>query len=491
MRSSIKIKWTLFIVLLLAISIIFTGFFMLKGISYNQRIYYEEFLQENSKNANLYIRESYISSDSDNFEEYYVTEAENLMLNLKRIINLPIALYDIEGQVLCRGDNISIDRKPPDIITNALKDQSIYERHGDKIVYLAPIYDFNKQIGVLEILYNTTRESILYRDIKLLFYRIGIISISIASLVGIIYFSKIAVNILKLKYSVEAIKQEDYDSIVKLDSNDELESLSLGISSMAKTIKKNVQDITTEKEKLELAIKKLEKLERQQKEFIGNITHEFKTPLTVLKAQIDLISMYRDDEEMCCRSKLIAEKELKRLDNMVENILSLSRVEKYEFEFKKDKINTKKLLKDICMRMEGKASKFGIKIIENLQDAYIFIDTESFMQIFINIIDNAIKYNLRNGRIYVRSYITENDNYIQVEDTGIGIEKEYRDKIFEPFYIVDKNRTKDFSGTGLGLSLVKRLVESQGGKIRLVDTKKTTCFEIIFPLYNGEREFTL
>ncbi|WP_353095503.1 HAMP domain-containing sensor histidine kinase [Tissierella praeacuta] len=484
MRFSIKIKWTLFIVLLLIISIMLTGFFMLRGVSYNQRGYYEELLQENSKNANLYIRESYISSDSNNFEEYYVREAENLMLNLKRIINLPITLYDMEGQILCRGDNIFIDRKPPDIMINALKDQSIYEKNGDKIVYLAPIYDFNKQIGVLEIMYNTTRESILYRDIKLLFYRIGIMFISLASLVGIMYFSKIAGNILKLRYSVEAIEKENYDSIVKLESGDELESLSLGIFSMARTIKQNVEDITIEKEKLELAIKKLGKLEKQQKEFIGNITHEFKTPLTVLKAQIDLMSMYKDDEEMCCRSKLIAEKELKRLDNMVENILSLSKVEKYSFEFKKNKVNTKKLLEDICMRMEGKASKFGIEIMDNLQDAYIFIDTESFMQIFINIIDNAIKYNLRDGRIYVRNYIKEYNNYIEVEDTGIGIEKEHRDKIFEPFYTVDKNRSKDFSGTGLGLSLVKSLVESQGGKIRLMDTKKTTCFEIVFPICN-------
>ncbi len=329
---------------------------------------------------------------------------------------------------------------------------------------------------------------VFYKDIKLLFYKISIVSICIASLIGIVYFSKIAENISRLKYSVEAIEQGDYDSIAKLDSQDELGDLREGIFFMAKTIKQNIEDITTEKEKLELAVKKLQKLEKQQKEFIGNITHEFKTPLTVLKAQIDLISLYKDDEEMACRSKKIAEKELKRLDAMVENILSLSRVEKYDFEFKREKINTKKLLKDIYMRMEGKASKFGIKIIENLQDAYIFIDAESFMQIFINLIDNAIKYNVRNGQIYIRSYIKEGKNHIQIEDTGIGIPKEHREKIFEPFYTVDKNRSKNFSGTGIGLSLVNNLVKNQSGTIRLVDTKKSTCFEIVFPLYNEERK---
>lgn len=461
---------------------------MLKGVLANQKAYYEELLRENSKIANLYIRETYISSDSDNFEEFYLREAENLVLNLKRIIHLPIAMYDMEGQILFSGGNISVDRQPPNIMIDALKDQCVYEEYGNEIVYLAPIYDFDKQIGVIKITYSAERESIFYKDIKLLFYKISIVSICIASLIGIVYFSKIAENISRLKYSVEAIEQGDYDSIVKLDSQDELGDLREGVFFMAKTIKQNIEDITTEKEKLELAVKKLQKLEKQQKEFIGNITHEFKTPLTVLKAQIDLISLYRDDEDMACRSKKIAEKELKRLDAMVENILSLSRVEKYDFEFKREKINTKKLLKDICLRMEGKASKFGIKIIENLQDAYIFIDAESFMQIFINLIDNAIKYNVRNGQIYIRSYIKEDKNHIQIEDTGIGIPKEHRQKIFEPFYTVDKNRSKNFSGTGIGLSLVKNLVENQSGTISLVDTKKSTCFEIVFPLYNEERK---
>ncbi|QUH19521.1 hypothetical protein [Alkaliphilus sp. B6464] len=182
-------------------------------------------------------------------------------------------------------------------------EQSVYEKYGSNIVYLAPIYDFNKQIGAIKITYSAERENIFYKDIKLLFYKISRVSICIASLIGILYFSKIAEDISRLKYSVEAIEQGDYDSIMKLDSQDELGDLRERIFFVAKTIKQNIEDITTEKEKLELAIKKLQKLEKQQKEFIGNITHEFKTPLTVLKAQIDLISLYRDDEEMACRSK--------------------------------------------------------------------------------------------------------------------------------------------------------------------------------------------
>lgn len=484
MKFSIKTKWTLFIVLLLIINITFTSFFILKGVLENQKEYYEELLKEHSKNTNLYIRESFISSDFDNFEEFYVSESENLLLSLKRMIALPIAIYNKDGEILCSGDNIIKDRQPLDIMKKALKGQCIYEKKGNQIIYLAPIYDFDNQIGVIKIRYMAEREELFFENIKALFYKIGIMSIIFASLIGILYFSKIVDKILKLKNSVQAIEQGDYDSIEKLDSQDELGNLSDGICFMATTIKQNIEDITNEKEKLELAINKLEKLEKQQKEFIGNITHEFKTPLTILKAQLDLISMYKDDEDMAKNARIIAEKELKRLNGMIEKTLALSKVEKFDFEFKKEKINSKLFLEDISMRMKGKASKYEIEIKEDLQDAIIFIDAESFMQIFINLIDNAIKYNVRNGKIYIRSFLKEDKNYIQIEDTGIGISKEDREKIFEPFYTVDKTRARGFSGTGLGLPLVRSLVKNQSGTIRLLENEKTTCFEIVFPLHN-------
>ena len=104
------------------------------------------------------------------------------------------------------------------------------------------------------------------------------------------------------------------------------------------------------------------------------------------------------------RAKIIADKELIRMDSMIQNILYLSRIEKYDFDFEKEIINVKDILEEICNRMEAKANKFDISIIKDLEDIKITIDKESFMQIFINLIDNSIKYNKNQGKIYVRAF---------------------------------------------------------------------------------------
>jgi signal transduction histidine kinase len=457
---------------------------MLRGIEKNQRDAYEAFLKDNSKTANLYIREKFLSSEEKDFEKFYSENAEGLVLDLGKILDLSIALYDRKGKKIGSIHNDVEDEKKLKIMDKALHNKIVYEKNGQKIVYLAPMYDFEKQIGVLKFEYYTQKERNFYEDMKKLFFQVGTTSILMTYLMAHLYFSKVVHNILNLKKSVKEIEKGNYEDVMILDEKDEFGDLSRGIYFMSSKIKENIHEINDEKEKLQLAVEKLQSLEKQQKEFIGDITHEFKTPLTIIKAQIDLMTLYKDDEDMIGKSKEIAEKELKRLDSMVENILYLSKLEKYDFELKKEKICTKKLLMDICHRMGGKASKFGIEMITDLQEAYIFMDAESFMQIFINLIDNGIKYNVNGGKIYIRSYVKNDKNYIEIEDTGIGIPNEHRRKIFEPFYTVDKNRSKKFSGTGLGLSLVNKLVKRQKGTIRLLDFKERTLFEVVFPIYN-------
>ncbi|QZY54953.1 HAMP domain-containing sensor histidine kinase [Crassaminicella profunda] len=484
MKTSIKVKWTIFIILLLIFNLSIISFFMLRGIEKNQRQSYEALLKDNSKTANLYIRERFLSSDEKDFQKFYVKNAESLVLDLGRILDLSIVFYDMAGKQIGSVHNDVGDKKKLKIMTDAIHNKIVYEKNGQKIIYLAPVYDFEKQIGVLRFEYYTQKERNFYEDIKKLFFEVGIASIVITYLLARFYFSKVVNNILAFKKSVKEIEKGDYESVKILDEKDEFGDLSRGIYFMSNKIKENIEQINIEKEKLQLAVEKLQSLEKQQKEFIGNITHEFKTPLTVIKAQIDLMSLYKDDDDMVCKSKEIAEKELKRVDSMIENTLYLSRLEKYDFELQKEKVDTKKLLMDICRRMGGKASKFGIEMVQDLQKAYVLIDAESFMQIFINLIDNGIKYNVNGGKIYIRSYIKDNKNCIEIEDTGIGIPLEHRRKIFEPFYTVDKNRSKKFSGTGLGLSLVNKLLKRQKGEIRLLDDKEGTCFEVSFPIYN-------
>ena len=141
------------------------------------------------------------------------------------------------------------------------------------------------------------------------------------------------------------------------------------------------------------------------------------------------------------------------------------------------------MIEDVCNRIKGKAQKFNISLEIKLIDAVILGDKESLMHIFINLIDNAIKYNVPEGKISIINYIEEERVCIEICDTGIDIPKEDREKVFDSFYTVDKNRSKENSGTGLGLSIVKELVEKQRGTISVIDKKsKGTNILVSFPV---------
>lgn len=238
-----------------------------------------------------------------------------------------------------------------------------------------------------------------------------------------------------------------------------------------------------EKRKLEFAISKLQSLEQQQKQFIGNISHEFKTPLTSIKAYVDLLDMYRDDPQLMEDGVQNIRKETNRLHEMVDKILKLSALEKYDFEQRPEQVELKRLLEDICDRMKGKAAKFDLTLHTNIKEAVVWADRESLIHIFINLIDNAIKYNEPGGKVEVTSYTLENSIIVDVANTGIGIPPEAEEKLFQPFFTVNKDRSRLSGGTGLGLALAKDLTEKQKGVIKLHHSdSKWTIFKVSFPL---------
>jgi signal transduction histidine kinase len=269
-----------------------------------------------------------------------------------------------------------------------------------------------------------------------------------------------------------------------LKRSDELGKLSQGIYSMSNRIEENVKNMQHEQTKLNLAVVKLRKLEAQQKTFIGNITHEFKTPLSVILAYMDLLEMYEEDLSLMQDARENVKKEAQRLYDMVEKVLHLASFERYDFELQQEKLESKEILEELCERMRGKAQKFDVSITTDLQQAALWIDKESMYLIFINLLDNAIKYNVSQGSIYLSSELKKERLSIFMKDTGIGIPQKSLNKIFDPFYIISKDRSKLSGGTGLGLALVKQLVEKQQGTIAISSTNEQgTEVLLSFPLY--------
>lgn len=470
MKISIKVKFSIFLAIILLFTVSILSVLVLRGIKTNQMKEYEIYLANQVKIANNYINQM----DNEN--------PQKLKSQLDLVQKLDSTIYDMNGNQLTQ-DNAIINNKfnKKDIVNTALKDQIAYKVIDEYIQYAAPIYKDNKQIGVIGIDYNIKKGIDFYNDIKLLFIKIGTITFIFSFIVVYFYFDRFSKSIIKLKKDTMHIKSGDYDKVTVIKRNDELGELSDGIFYMSTQIEVNINKIKHEKEKLQLVLEKLKEIEKQQKNFIGNITHEFKTPLTVIKTYMDLIDIYPDDEKLINDAKVNITKETQRLCEMVEKILHLSSMQKYNFEINCEEVDVKNILDEICIRMQGKVKKFNLELITNLQSGIILGDKENLIHIFINLIDNAIKYNKYDGKIFVNSYTKGNKVAIEIADTGIGIPIDEMDKIFEPFYTISKDRSREHGSTGIGLSLVKELVEKQNGSIMLLKDKKETTFLIKFP----------
>jgi signal transduction histidine kinase len=483
MKLSIKVKSSLFLAMLLIGTVIVLSILVLQGIKQNQQKQTEETLARQSKLANVYVKQVYLSQTSENPQDFFKRYGREIARQIGIISSLHVTIFNMSGKVA--GDSLPLEstRDVGDTLSYALKGKIAYQESGETLSYFAPIYNANNQIGVVQFDYSLINNQKFYDNTIKLFIKIGLITTILSFIIGYFFFNSLVMSILKLRKVTEEIKLGNYPDRPTLSRKDELGYLSQAIFYMSNEIQNNIKGIQQEKENLQLAVEKLKVLEKQQKQFIGSITHEFKTPLTVIRAYIDLLDMYSDDPKLLKEAISNIGKESLRLYDMVEKILKLAELEKYDFEIVKEKVDVYPLLEDICLRMKGKMTKFGLSIRTNFEHATILIDKESFTLIIMNLLDNAIKYNKTNGEINVSNRIENNCLVINISDTGIGISSELVDKIFEPFFTVNKDRSRQSGGSGLGLALTKDLIEKQNGTIRVESIEGSgSNFIITFPI---------
>lgn len=484
MTISIKYKSILFLALLLLVAVGAPSYLVLQGIAENQQQGYESQLAQQTQIANLYIRQDYAKTTKIEIEPYMKSSGYELGRQIGQMTGTQVVIYDMKGQEIGNSSPGLSNVDVKDALPYALQNKTTYQISGQSLYYLSPIIISSEQVGIVQFYYSLEEESKFYNTIKGLFISVGSIIFILSFILGYMYFGRITNIIVGLKLAVENVKLGKYKEIPELQRKDELGDLRQGIYYMSSQIEQSMEAMTEEQQKLTLAVEKLKALEQQQRQFIGNVTHEFKTPLTVIKAYVDLMEMYPDDEKLVRDAKENIGKETGRLYDMVDKTLQLAVLEKYEFELEMQVIAVDELLNEICSRMEGKVQKQGLHLYVDTKPAFVYADRESLFQVFINLIDNAIKYNNPKGKIYVKSYMKDDLVCIEIQDTGIGIPEDSRELVFEPFYTVDKTRSRQFGGTGLGLALVKQLVEKQRGSIAIADTiEPGTTFIIKLPLY--------
>jgi two-component system, OmpR family, phosphate regulon sensor histidine kinase PhoR len=231
-------------------------------------------------------------------------------------------------------------------------------------------------------------------------------------------------------------------------------------------------------------ITELKRLEQMRKDFVANVSHELKTPITSIKGFTEtLLDGAMNDKNTLEAFLNIILKESGRLQTLIQDLLDLSKIEQQGFALNIQKVNLVMMLNEVITILESKANEKDISLMLETSGEHITVEGDLYRlkQIFINLINNAITYTPNGGVVTVK--IIENSETVtaKVKDTGIGINKDEIPRIFERFYRVDKARSRNSGGTGLGLAIVKHLVEAHKGNISVQsEFGKGTEFTIEF-----------
>lgn len=214
-----------------------------------------------------------------------------------------------------------------------------------------------------------------------------------------------------------------------------------------------------------------QKLENMQTDFVANVSHELKTPLTTIKSYTEtLLDGADEDPEMSKNFLSIIDAETDRMNRLVKDLLQLSRIEHQQEKWYMKESNLISLLKSVVTKVEitAKMKRQHLNCLFNSEDkVMVVIDKDRIEQVILNILSNSIKYTDEGGRIDI-DIVKENDRAkIIVRDNGIGMTESEIPRIFERFYRVDKARSRAMGGTGLGLSIAKQIVEEHNGSIEI------------------------
>ncbi|MBD2844220.1 HAMP domain-containing histidine kinase [Paenibacillus sp. IB182496] len=486
MRISIKLKFSAFLAVLLLLTVFILSVLVLQGIQTNQRTQMERSLAQQARTANLFFVQTLLTESIKVPRTYLAENGASLASQLKNLSGLRVALYDQDGNRISprEGGPAADPARLQTALRYALDNQTAYLTRADSLYYLAPLRSGGAQIGVVQFHYPLADHAAFADQIRQLFVSIGAVVFVLSFVLAYFYFDGFANRIIRLNGAVDRIRSGRYDTALRT-RKDEIGELAEGIRAMSEQIRLTLRAKDEEREKLALAVDKLSRLDEQQKQFIGNVTHEFKTPLTSIKSYLDLLDMYPDDEQLLGKAIGNIAGETQRLYEMVEKVLQLSALEKYDFEYHKERINIREAVLAVLNSLRGKIEKFGIRLDTELADAEVEADRDCLTIVLMNLMDNAIKYNRPGGRIAVTGTLKDGTAALEIADNGIGIPEDVASRIFDPFYTVDKNRARENGGAGLGLSLAKRYTESQGGTIALARTgPEGTAFTVAFPAAN-------
>lgn len=358
------------------------------------------------------------------------------------------ALDDQEIQQLSRGVRIQYEtldvRKEPYLVSA----KPIMENNQ----FVGAIYLFSPIGDVYDSIYKVRQWLLLS----------GLGAMLVAA--GFMYMasSQMTKPLLQMERAARRMSKGELDIKVDAVSKDEMGSLATAINDLAYDLKRHRDTRSA---------------------FFANISHELRTPITYLQGYSDVLQkeLYDSEEEKLQYIRVIHE-EAGRLKGLVQDLFELANMEEGQFSMEREPTDLARVLAECVQRLELRVKEKGISLVKRIPEEQMIIDADArrLEQIFINLLDNAIRYT-HEGTISIEAAADENEVTITISDTGVGIPEEELPYIFERFYRVEKSRSRELGGTGLGLAIVKKLVELQGGTIEVrSEWGRGTAMRVIF-----------
>ena len=301
--------------------------------------------------------------------------------------------------------------------------------------------------------------------------------IVLATIVALLFSHIVAKPVLNISSVAEKMAQLSLDWDCEENRTDELGVLQKSLNTMSKSLSIALSDLQEANIKLQNDIEKEKALEKSRMEFFSAVSHELKTPITVIKVQLEgmllEVGAYKDHKKYLARSLEVTNK----LENMVQEILTLSRLENSETPISYNQFDISQSIKSYLSSTEDLMLRKNLMLHTDI-DAPILVsgDNRLLSKVIGNLISNAIFYSPPDNEIFIVAKNEGGRFQFRIENTGVHIPHDVLSKIFEPFYRVDQSRSRQTGGSGLGLYIVQKILAQHGTKCDVQNTEQGVCF---------------
>ena len=412
----------------------------------------------------IQVKEGNYLVDNSNYNLF-----KTLITNKSNESGARILVVDASGFVIMDSSGADMNNTLMNsTVLSALNNQEKAKKIDNLPIMTAsvPVLDKDKKSVVGAVVLVTSIKDVFLpiEDMKGQIYLLSLVIALIAGLLSFTTSSVITKPLKTLMKFVQKITNGQLDQKVNVVGKDEIAELGSAFNHMTE---------------------QLQRVEQSRQEFVSNVSHELKTPLSSIKVLTESL-MFQEDVPVEMYKEFFEDinSEVDRLNNIISDLLTLVRLDQREIPLNIVNVDINEMTQNILKRLTPLAKKKEIKLIyESHKDIVAEIDEVKFTLALTNLIENAIKYTPSGGEVGVVLQSDLQDAFISVQDTGIGIAKEEQSRIFERFYRTDKTRNRETGGTGLGLAITYKTVVMHNGSIQVESEEgRGSIFSVQFPL---------